>query len=131
MDRRKLTLDEEAWRQNLRRIYSEKKKELGLTQEKLADLGEWKSQGTISNYFNGIIPLNTDAKLKFASILQVDVTEIDPTFRTPNKAVSSAEEFVDRYGDSIRALSKEEQLRVVSKLVEKIAQFDTSDDSKA
>ncbi len=41
----------------------------------------WKSQGTVGQYLNGALPLNTDAKLKFAELLNCDVSEIDPGFQ--------------------------------------------------
>ena len=48
-----------------------KKKELKLTQELAAELLGFESQGTVSQYLNGKIPVNTDAALKFAALLKV------------------------------------------------------------
>ncbi|KZZ72376.1 hypothetical protein A3765_28630 [Oleiphilus sp. HI0130] len=123
MERRALTPQEEANRIRLREIYTRKKKTLGLTQDKIADLGGWKSQGTVAQYFSGYIPLNTDAKIKMASILQVDVTEIDPDFRAPSKGVADADEFFEAYGSLIDELPEQEQFKVLSKMAEKIAVY--------
>lgn len=78
MKRRQLTPAEKASTQRLRYIWDAKKKALGLTQEKAAHLLGWSAQGSVGQYLNGRIPLNTDAILKFADLLQVDPAEIDP-----------------------------------------------------
>ena len=66
---------------NLKAIFERKKRELGLTQESAAKAMGWKTQGAVSNYLNGKIPLNTDAKLKFAKLLGVKVADFDPEFK--------------------------------------------------
>ena len=54
-----------------------------LTQQEAADqLGV--SQSAISQYLRGTIPLNTGAVIAFASLFEIDPTEIDPDFFTPN-----------------------------------------------
>lgn len=64
----------------LSRIWHAKKKELGLSQERAAELYGC-SQGNISQYLNGKIPLNTDAVYKFAKILKVNPIEIRPDLK--------------------------------------------------
>ncbi|NIB43776.1 helix-turn-helix transcriptional regulator [Pseudomaricurvus alkylphenolicus] len=83
MKRRDLTKEEKEIADNLKRIWLSKKKELGLTQETGAAKMGWKSQGTFGQYINGTLPLNTDAKIKFAELLMVDVTDIDPSMSVP------------------------------------------------
>lgn len=61
----------------LRMIWDRKKKALSLSQEKAAEMYGC-TQGNISQYLGGKIPLNTDAIYKFASILEVSPKEIDP-----------------------------------------------------
>ena len=78
--RRALTESEEKCTRNLKNIYESKKKSLGLTQEILADLLGWKSQGSVNSYLNGRIPLNTDAKIAFSKALEISITDIDPDF---------------------------------------------------
>ena len=78
--RRSLTDSEEICRANLKTIYESKKKSMGLTQEILADLLGWKSQGSVNSYINGRIPLNTDAKIAFSKALEISITDIDPDF---------------------------------------------------
>jgi transcriptional regulator with XRE-family HTH domain len=74
--RRELSDRHKAAQQNLFRIWSTKKKLLGLTQESAAGkLGL--TQGAVFQYLNGKIPLNTDAVLAFSALLQVDPSEID------------------------------------------------------
>jgi phage repressor protein C with HTH and peptisase S24 domain len=50
-----------------------------LTQEKLAFQCGWKTQGTITQYFNGRIPLNLTALQKFADALGARLDEISPS----------------------------------------------------
>ena len=64
----------------LSRIWHAKKKELGLSQERAAELYGC-SQGNISQYLNGKIPLNTDAVYKFAKMLKVNPIEIRPDLK--------------------------------------------------
>lgn len=97
-ERRKLSDKENLWRVNAKKIYNDKKKQLGLTQEKLAELCGWKSQGTIAQYFTGGRALNTDAKIKLAWALKVPVTDIDPEMVVVMKddAPQSASDFMER-----------------------------------
>jgi SOS-response transcriptional repressor LexA len=62
----------------LKAIYESKKAELGLTQESLAAACGWESQGSVSQYLNGKIPLNIDAAVKFARELRVSVADFSP-----------------------------------------------------
>lgn len=62
----------------LKAIYTAKKRELGLTQESLASACGWESQGTVSQYFNGKIPLNVEAAVKFAKELYCSVADFSP-----------------------------------------------------
>lgn len=77
--RRQLTEEEMSWAKRLQRIWLSKKKELDLTQEAAAQILGF-NQSSFSQYVNGRIPLNTDAKLAFAKLLKVPVTDIDPNF---------------------------------------------------
>lgn len=65
---------------NLKRIWLIRKRELGLTQEEAADLLGFSTQGAVSHYLNGRMALNTEAILKFAKLLEVAPTDIDPQF---------------------------------------------------
>ncbi len=64
--------------EQLRLIWNAKKKELNLTQEKVAQLCEWNTQAAFNAYLLGRMPLNTDAVLRLAKVLQVHPTEIMP-----------------------------------------------------
>jgi len=76
-ERRPLTAEEKLWAENLSKIWHAKKKGLGLTQQKAAEIAGWSSQGSVTQYINGKIPLNTDAKIAFAKMLEVPVSDID------------------------------------------------------
>lgn len=68
-----------------------------LTQEKLAFQCGWKTQGTITQYFNGRIPLNLGALYKFAEALDARLDEISPSLAA---AVGSLQKnTIDRGGD--------------------------------
>lgn len=62
----------------LKAIYEAKKKELGISQQDIADaLGI--SQGAVGHYLNGRNQLNTLAAAKFAEILQVKIEDFSPS----------------------------------------------------
>lgn len=58
----------------LKAIFNSKKRDLGLTQEKLAHALDM-NQSSVSHYMNGVNPLNAQAAAAFARILGVDVGE--------------------------------------------------------
>lgn len=61
----------------LKQIFNAKKKELNLTQEKLAaQLGI--NQSSVSHYLNGVNPLNTQVATAFAKILGVPIRDFSP-----------------------------------------------------
>lgn len=78
MPKKLLTVDEveDAWR--LRRVWDSKRHELGLTQEKVAHLCEWGTQGAFSHYLNRKNPLNVDAVIRLSRVLQVSPDDIWP-----------------------------------------------------
>jgi transcriptional regulator with XRE-family HTH domain len=76
MDRKMTDLDIEASK-NLKRIWDQKRKELGFTQETASErIGI--GQSTVSQYLRGTVPLGIEATLKFAYFLGVDPREIRP-----------------------------------------------------
>ena len=76
--KRELTTEEEQRASRLREIWNEKKKELKLSQEKIAFECGWNGQSAFSQYYNGFTPLNTDAVLKIAKVLKIHPTKIMP-----------------------------------------------------
>lgn len=78
MKKRTLTDEDMAAARRLRAIWDEKKSALGLTQEKAARILGFNTQGAVSHFLNGVIPLNTDATLRFAAMLGVSPTNIRP-----------------------------------------------------
>ena len=74
---RKLPLTEEQLRESdkLKALFESKKKELGLTQEKIAaELGEGVTQGAVSHFMNRRTALNLEAAVVFARLLRVPVS---------------------------------------------------------
>lgn len=67
--------------ERLLRVFNEKKRELGLTQEKLATLCGYAHQAVVNNYLHGRIPLNIRAAILFARHLQVSVGEFSPAMQ--------------------------------------------------
>ncbi|MAO23273.1 MAG: hypothetical protein CMJ25_21175 [Phycisphaerae bacterium] len=62
---------------NLKRIWEQRKRELGLTQISAAkDLG-W-TQGALSQYLNNLTELRPSATIKLANYLNVPASDIDP-----------------------------------------------------
>jgi len=111
--RRELTQEERAWQKNLRDIWERKKDELGLTQEKLAAKIGWKTQAAVTSYLNGRIPLNTDAKRKFAKALNVHVSEIDPDLQELiDNSPKTAKDYIDTYRESLMKLPPSELLKL-------------------
>lgn len=111
--RRELTKEEKSWQKNLRDIWEKKKDKLGLTQEKLAAKIGWKTQAAVTSYLNGRIPLNTDAKIKFAKALEVHVSEIDPEIKDLiDKTPTTAKDYIDTYRESLMKLPSSELLKL-------------------
>lgn len=72
---RPLTSDEKLAARRLRQIWDQKKKDLELTQEKVAHAMHI-TQGAVSHYLNGRIPIGPLAAMRFAHILEVAPEEI-------------------------------------------------------
>lgn len=127
-NRRTLTEEEELWRSNVKRIYNERKKTLGLTQEKLAEECGWKSQGTIAQYFTGGRPLNTDAKIKLAWALKVPVTDIDPNMTaTVNRdAPQTASDFMEIHKNDLAKMDPIDLIKLAG-LIEGYVKAKTED----
>ena len=62
----------------LREIWDRKKYSLSLSQQDVADAFGISNQTAISQYLNGKIPLNLEAAIKFAKVLEVNIREISP-----------------------------------------------------
>jgi transcriptional regulator with XRE-family HTH domain len=97
--RRPLTDVELADVKRLQREWNRRRHALGLTQEEVATLCGWSTQGAFSQYLRGRIPLNLRAAIQIARVLQVDVAEISPQLaeQLPSPQQHLAEE-VGRHG---------------------------------
>jgi transcriptional regulator with XRE-family HTH domain len=76
--RRQLTHSEQQDAARLKRVYRLKKSDLDLTQEKLAALMGFATQGAVSHYMNALIPMSNEVVLHFANHLRCDPTDIRP-----------------------------------------------------
>lgn len=107
---RKKTLDaaETDAAKRLRDIWSDKKVTLRLTQEKAAEALGFSTQASVSHYLNGTTPLNTDATLKFASLLGVKPEDIRPDLAEMMNYVRKSGEYIeDRAGPGWTLLTPE------------------------
>ena len=80
----------------LKSIYEAKKKDLGLTQAKIANLLDIKTQGGVSHYMNpnSKQPISKETIIKFASILDIEPSDIDPDISEDfTTLVTKAKEF--------------------------------------
>lgn len=69
----------------LKAIFQERKKtDKTLTQDRIADECGWSGQSVVSQYFNGRIPLNVAALIKFASLLNFRPSEVSPRLAKEN-----------------------------------------------
>ena len=138
---RKKTIDavEREAAKRLREIWNEKKVTLRLTQEKAAEVLGFSTQASVSHYLNGTTPLNTDATLKFASLLGVKPEEIRPDLAEMMNYVRKSGEYLEdrsvpgwkllspEYAELIdlyERLPQSEKERHLSDLKEKVEGFD-------
>ena len=76
--RRALTEQELLYLERFRAIWTEKKQALKLTQEMAGHACGWNGQSAFSQYLGGIVPLNIEAVLRLAKVLEVHPAEIMP-----------------------------------------------------
>lgn len=77
MTKKALDPERKAESDKLKAIFNSKKRDLGLTQEKLAHALDM-NQSSVSHYLNGVNPLNATAAAAFAKILDVPVGDFSP-----------------------------------------------------
>lgn len=91
--RKPLTDQETATAKRLSSIWNEQKKSLGIkSQEQLAHLMDWTTQGAVNQYLLGKIPLNIETGIKFAQVLQVPIDRINPEWAETIRSVQSSSE---------------------------------------
>lgn len=97
--RRDLTEKEIKAATRLQQIWNVKKKELGLTQEKVAQMCEWSNQSAFGAYLLGRVPLNTDAVLRLAKVFKIHPTEIMPELADllPTVSAGNLQEELDTF----------------------------------
>ncbi len=102
-----LTQREKRAQKNLRTIWDQKKRELGLTQEKAAEAMGLGTQGAVSHYLNGRLSLNLESTIAFAKILKVSPQDIDPEIPSEIQQMP--------YGQGVGANEREEVEALVKK----------------
>ena len=113
MAKRNITEADRQAALRLQRIWEYKRQALNLTQEQVAHSCGWSTQGAFSQYLRGKIPLNTDAVLKLAKVLQVAPQEIMPEIAELLAAQSSrpmVNESALRLALSIESLPEKERI---------------------
>lgn len=78
MKRKSLSEEDVKAAIRLKEIWNTRKSELGLTQDRAAEILGFSTQGAVSHYLNAQTPLNLEAVLKFASLLEVPPEHIRP-----------------------------------------------------
>lgn len=78
MTKRNLSLEEKEAARKLLQIWNAKRKKLGLTQARAATELDFASPSSVYQYLHGLIPMGTDAIIKFAGLLGVKPEEIRP-----------------------------------------------------
>ena len=109
MKKRNLSSHEKTAHQNLRKIWDDKKRTLGLTQEKAADVFGC-STANVGFYLTGTQPLNIKTTIAFANLLKVNPTDIDPRLSDLSIQLTDAELTLLRL---FRRLDKVGQAQVV------------------
>ena len=99
---------------NLKAAWNARKKELKLTQELAAELLGFESQGTVSQYLNGKIPVNTDAALKFAALLKVKPEDSREDLKDLMNYVRSSDTYDDNFSGKGWRLVNEEQAELLN-----------------
>lgn len=79
--RRPLTPEEQEVSDKLRRFWDERKGPLGLNQDKAGEYLGISTQGGVSHYLRGWIPVGTDVLFGFCKLLHVQPGEINPRFK--------------------------------------------------
>lgn len=77
MSKKPLSAEKKQECLQLKAIFESKKRELGLTQEKLAHALDM-NQSSVSHYLNGVNPLNASVAASFAKILGTEVSAFSP-----------------------------------------------------
>ncbi|WP_438307273.1 LexA family transcriptional regulator [Pseudomonas guariconensis] len=85
--------------QRLKAIFDGKKKELKLTQEKLAHLLGI-NQSSVSHYLNGVNPLNASVAAAFAKILGVSVWDFSPRLAELMESFASMQVTADSFKET-------------------------------
>lgn len=128
MKRRQLTPREQNAAKRLAEIWRKKKTELGLTQETAAHRCGWETQGAFYQYLAGKIPLNLEATLKIADVLEVAPGEIFPELvqMIPRQLHANDTPWAYSNQKEVGALSKEEEM-----LVKKYRQLQSKERTQA
>lgn len=107
--RRKLTSREEAARQNLKRLYEQRKRRDGITQNDVNQALGWTSS-VMGQYITARLPLSPRTVAKLADYFKVYASDIDPMLAEEFK--QTPESPLDLY-DALERLTPEEIRKIV------------------
>lgn len=123
--KRELTELEKIECQKLRSIYESKKRDLGISQQTIADKLDV-SQGAVSQYLNGSNALNLRAATAFADVLQVSIADFSERIEAERESFASSSPLVNmiREREAVYSVSKRDRLREFVELLDKIPDDD-------
>lgn len=110
--RRELTATEKRMATALAKLWNDKKAQRHFSQLSASNEMGFSSQSSISQYLNAKIPLNTDAKIKFAKFLDVKISDFDPDFKPAG--ITSDQVIIDELVEEVSDLSYENQMKIVA-----------------
>lgn len=119
MSRRKLTSEEARAAERLTALFLAQKEKTGLSQLALALACGWQTQGTVSQYLLGKIPLNAEAVVRFANFFKVPPAEIYPELASGLGMTTTPN--LDQYSQSASTTSVSPKAQ---ELIELIAELD-------
>lgn len=108
MKRKSLSEEDVKAASRLKEIWNSRKSELGLTQDRAAEILGFGTQGAVSHYLNAQTPLNLEAVLKFAGLLKVAPERIRPDLADMFKMVRDLIPGEEDGDDQILALESEQ-----------------------
>lgn len=110
MPAKPLTQEQKADAERLLEIFKARKEHLepGLTQSILADDLGFSTQSAVSQYFQGKVPLNVEAAVKFAARLECAVADFSPAMQESIDRIAAFSS-MSRHGDKQKSASTQDK----------------------
>ena len=122
MPAKPLTQEQKADAVRLLEIFKARKEHLepGLTQSVLADNLGFATQSAVSQYFQGKVPLNVEAAVKFAARLECAVSDFSPAMQEAIDRIAAFSS-ISRPGEKQKSAATHEKRGVASGVASKYA----------